>query len=94
LSQGGYALLDKNTEKLKEIQEVARGEEVPPPSPPQRHERWKRARLKPSGEYTSEETCVIAEKIESKYVIIQLRVQIYVCCAPSMWLFVCCDALV
>jgi hypothetical protein len=59
-------------EKLKERQEAAGGAEVPPPSPPKLHERWKRARLKPSGEYTSEETRVIAETIVCKYVIMQL----------------------
>ncbi|XP_022638492.1 uncharacterized protein LOC106766302 [Vigna radiata var. radiata] len=33
-------------------------------SPPPRHEKWKRARTKPSGEYTSEETRLIAERID------------------------------
>ncbi|WVZ23468.1 hypothetical protein V8G54_002012 [Vigna mungo] len=33
-------------------------------SPPARHEKWKRARTKPSGEYTSEETRLVAEKID------------------------------
>ncbi|WVZ17525.1 hypothetical protein V8G54_010507 [Vigna mungo] len=33
-------------------------------SPPLRHEKWKRARTKPSGEYTSEETRLVAEKID------------------------------
>ncbi|XP_058726832.1 uncharacterized protein LOC131598230 [Vicia villosa] len=52
-------------EKLKERQEAAEGSEVPSPSPPQRHEKWKRARLKPSGEYTSEDARRVAEKIDS-----------------------------
>jgi hypothetical protein len=52
-------------EKLKERQDAAGGSQVPPPSPPQRHESWTRARQKPSGEY--------AEKIVSKYVIIQFH---------------------
>ncbi|WVZ21880.1 hypothetical protein V8G54_000424 [Vigna mungo] len=33
-------------------------------SPPPRHDKWKRARTKPSGEYTSEETRLIAERID------------------------------
>ncbi|KAK2369174.1 hypothetical protein QL285_082323 [Trifolium repens] len=68
LSQGGYALLHKQmmAEKLKERQDAAGGSQVPPPSPPQRHESWTRARQKPSGEYTSEETRVVAEKISQK----------------------------
>jgi hypothetical protein len=67
LSQGGYDLLVKMMqEKLKERQEAAGDTKVPPPSPPQRHEKWKRARIKLSGEYTSEETRVLAEKIVSK----------------------------
>lgn len=52
-------------DKLKERQAAAGRSEVPPPSPPQRHEKWKRARLKPSGEYTSEDTRLVAEKIVS-----------------------------
>ena len=60
-------------EKLKERQDAAGGSQVPPPSPPQRHESWTRARQRPSGEYTSEETRVVAEKIVSKYVIIQFH---------------------
>ncbi|XP_045827435.1 uncharacterized protein LOC123919543 isoform X2 [Trifolium pratense] len=67
LSQGGYALLEKDmmVDKLKKRKEAAGGAEVPPPSPPQRHEKWKQARLKPSGEYTSEATRLIAENISS-----------------------------
>ncbi|XP_024638795.1 uncharacterized protein [Medicago truncatula] len=67
LSKGGYALLVKKMmqEKLKNRQEAAGDSDIPPPSPPQRHEKWKRARLKPSGEYTSEETRLVAKKIDS-----------------------------
>ncbi|MCI48129.1 TNP1, partial [Trifolium medium] len=50
-------------DKLKERKAAAGGAEVTPPSPPQRHEKWKRAQLKPSGEYTSEATRHIAENI-------------------------------
>ncbi|WJX32874.1 hypothetical protein P8452_21151 [Trifolium repens] len=65
LSQGGYALLEKNmmADRLKERQQAAGGSEVPPPSPPPRHEKWMKARTKPSGEYTSEDTRLVAEKI-------------------------------
>jgi len=68
LSQGGYPLLEKKImqEKLKERQEAAGDLDVPPPSPPQRHEKWKKARQKPSGEYTSEATRLVVEKMVSK----------------------------
>jgi hypothetical protein len=36
-----------------------------PPAPPARHEKWIRARQKSSGEYMSEETRCIADKIVS-----------------------------
>jgi hypothetical protein len=54
-------------EKLKQKQESLGGSVAAPPSPPARHEQWKRARQKPSGDYTSEDTRIIAEKIVSKY---------------------------
>ena len=38
---------------------------VDPPSPPSRHEKWKMARMKKSGDYTSTESKSIAEKIVS-----------------------------
>lgn len=71
LSQGGYLLLEKKMmqEKLKERQESTGELEVAPPSPPERHEKWKRARLKPSGDYTSEHSRLVAEKIVSTYLI-------------------------
>ncbi|WJX73089.1 hypothetical protein P8452_56910 [Trifolium repens] len=67
LSHGGYALLEKNmmADRLKERQQAAGGSEVPPPSPPPRHEKWMKARTKPSGDYTSEDTRLVAEKIDS-----------------------------
>jgi hypothetical protein len=38
-----------------------------PPTPPPRHEKWKRARTKKGGEYTSEAVESVAKKIVSKY---------------------------
>ncbi|KAL3633337.1 hypothetical protein CASFOL_022864 [Castilleja foliolosa] len=38
---------------------------IEPPSPPSRHETWKRARVKPSGEYINQETSDIAAKIDA-----------------------------
>jgi hypothetical protein len=69
LSRGGYELLQEKMvkEKLKQKQESLGGSVAAPPSPPARHEQWKRARQKPSGDYTSEDTRIIAEKIVSKY---------------------------
>jgi hypothetical protein len=74
LSQGGYALLEKNmmADRLKERQQAAGGSEVPPP----RHEKWMKARTKPSGEYTSEDTRLVAEKIVSSYTIVFLALLI------------------
>ncbi|CAJ2660611.1 unnamed protein product [Trifolium pratense] len=67
LSRGGYDLLQEKMmqEKLKEKPESLGGSVAAPPSPPPRHEQWKRARQKPSGDYTSEDTRIIAEKIDS-----------------------------
>ena len=38
---------------------------INPPSPPTSHEKWKEARMKKSGDYTSEKSQMIAEKIVS-----------------------------
>ncbi|CAL5209346.1 unnamed protein product [Lathyrus oleraceus] len=34
------------------------------PSPPSRHEKWKRARQRPNGDYTSDASRLVAEKID------------------------------
>ncbi|KAL3626912.1 hypothetical protein CASFOL_029223 [Castilleja foliolosa] len=61
-SRGGYELLSRKTieEKIKERQ--ASSDVIPPPSPPTRHEQWKRARIK-SGEYITPEVKIIVERI-------------------------------
>ncbi|KAL3646024.1 hypothetical protein CASFOL_011204 [Castilleja foliolosa] len=68
-SRGGYDLLEKKMieEKIKERQEASEDPTamIPPPSPPTRHERWKRARISTSGQYTTSEVGLIAEKIDS-----------------------------
>lgn len=74
MSRGGYQKL-KETIKQHHLEETPDGSGDDsasigdPPSPP-RHELWKRARLKPSGEYTSETAALVAKKIVSKYLII------------------------
>jgi hypothetical protein len=70
MSRGGYVLLEEKMmqEKLKERQEAAQLDPsivLFPPSPPKRHEKWKRARLRENRDYTSKETCVVANKIVS-----------------------------
>ena len=67
LSRGGYRLL---VEKMKNERRLSRDDSTlddnGSPSPPSRHEVWKRARQKKGGEYTSKATQVVAEKIVSK----------------------------
>ncbi|CAA0826047.1 Unknown protein [Striga hermonthica] len=38
---------------------------IPPPSPPYRHELWKRARITKKGDYVSKEAKIVADKIDS-----------------------------
>ncbi|KOM50043.1 hypothetical protein LR48_Vigan08g087000 [Vigna angularis] len=40
------------------------GDPPPPPSPPSRHDKWKLARIRPSGSYTSESAREISESIQ------------------------------
>lgn len=68
MSRGGYELIEEKMiqEKIKQRQESA-GDSLPtPPSPPKRHEKWIRGRKKPLGEYTSEETRLVPDKIVNK----------------------------
>ncbi|KAL3639231.1 Proteasome subunit beta type-3 [Castilleja foliolosa] len=68
-SRGGYEVLTQKIidEKLKARQQGSDdpSEIIQPPSPPSRHETWKRARIKPSGDYINPETSVIAAKIDA-----------------------------
>ena len=55
-------------EKLKQRQEASLSDPsivVTPPSPPTRHEKWKKARQRRSGDYISDEARIVAEKIVS-----------------------------
>lgn len=75
LSRGGYELLEERImqDKLKKAREASQSDPaliVDPPSPLTRHEKWKRARQKKSGEYTSEDARLVAEKIVCKYSIL------------------------
>ncbi|KAL3628065.1 Proteasome subunit beta type-3 [Castilleja foliolosa] len=68
-SRGGYEVLTQKIidEKYKTRQQASDdpSEIIPPPSPPSRHETWKRARLKPSGEFINPEVTTIAAKIDA-----------------------------
>ncbi|KAL3638053.1 Proteasome subunit beta type-3 [Castilleja foliolosa] len=68
-SRGGYEVLTQKIidEKLKARKEAADdpSQIIPPPSPPSRHETWKRARITKSGDYINEETSSIAAKIDA-----------------------------
>ncbi|KAK7361797.1 hypothetical protein VNO77_03881 [Canavalia gladiata] len=69
LSRGGYELLQERLmdQKSKERQQSSEADPstlLSPPSPPSRHEKWKRARQKATGEYTSEPSRIVAEKID------------------------------
>ncbi|KAL3652129.1 Proteasome subunit beta type-3 [Castilleja foliolosa] len=68
-SRGGYEVL---TQKMIDEKYKARHQAsddpsaiIEPPSPPSRHETWKRARVKPSGEYINQATSEIAAKIDA-----------------------------
>ncbi|CAI8592519.1 unnamed protein product [Vicia faba] len=67
LSRGGYELLEEKImqEKLKQKDESSGDSVIAPPSPPARHEQWKKARQNASGDYITEDTRIIAEKIDS-----------------------------
>ncbi|KAL3646709.1 Proteasome subunit beta type-3 [Castilleja foliolosa] len=66
-----YEFLNKETWeafvvlRLSEEEKSKRLKIIPPPSPPSRHETWKRARLKPSGEFINPEVTTIAAKIDA-----------------------------
>ena len=73
-SRGDYQKLDQKmvSEKMK-----ARGgsgdddgsaDSIEPPSPPSRYEKWKQARLRKSGTWTSDESQRVAERIMSNFV--------------------------
>ena len=65
LSRGGYRKLEEKimTEKKKSRPPPSEGEDTEPPSPPSRHQKWKLARLRSSGNYTSDSAREISEKI-------------------------------
>ena len=50
-------------EKRKRMEDSGEFDHIP--SPPSRHDKWKRARQKKGGEYTTEAARVVAEKIVS-----------------------------
>jgi len=56
LSRGGYRKLEEKImlEKKKSKPPPFEGEDTEPSSPPSRHQKWKLARLRTSGTYTSE----------------------------------------
>jgi hypothetical protein len=66
LSRGGYELLtEKMINEKRSLQDSTLSDERSP-SPPPRHESWKKARQGKDGEYKSTATKVVADKIVSK----------------------------
>jgi len=65
LSRGEYRKLEEKImiEKKKSRPPPSEGEDTEPPSPPSRHQKWKLARLRSSGNYTYESAREISEKI-------------------------------
>ena len=64
----GYDLLEKKImdEKLQRLREASGSDEdISPPSPPSRHEKWKLARTKPGAQMTLAEAYEIAQRIVS-----------------------------
>ncbi|XP_058772880.1 uncharacterized protein LOC131646975 [Vicia villosa] len=51
--------------QIDKVHQTGTSDDNGSPSPPSRHELWKRARQKKGGEYTSKSTQVVAEKIDS-----------------------------
>ncbi|CAH9107302.1 unnamed protein product [Cuscuta europaea] len=72
LSRGGYELLEEKmmAGKLKNSEEPSQPDpsetlDPPPPLLLPRHEKWKAARKRPSGEFTTQESRMVAQKIDS-----------------------------
>ncbi|KAK2394716.1 hypothetical protein QL285_056518 [Trifolium repens] len=89
MSRGGYELIEEKMmqEKIKQRQESA-GEALPtPPSPPKRHEKWLRGRKRPSGEFTSEETRLVADNIKLaffSFIVISIVNLTMLCCQVKL----------
>jgi hypothetical protein len=66
LSRGGYDISNVNLMEERMKQMLEEGSLIDLPTLP-RYEVWLKARTKPSGDYTSEETKMVASKIVSKY---------------------------
>lgn len=94
LSHGGY---DKLEEKMiKEIRKQSELEFGDPsislycsPCPPSHHEKWKRAYQKPNGEFTSEVTREVSEKIVRRYFLILIILVNSIWSRP-MKFYMCC----
>ncbi|XP_058784865.1 uncharacterized protein LOC131659730 [Vicia villosa] len=66
LSRGGYRMLEETIKNERiSSRDDSTLDDNGSPSPPSRHELWKRARQKKGGEYTSKSTQAVAEKIDS-----------------------------
>ena len=65
LSRGGYRKLEEKimSEKKKSRPPPSKGEDTKPLLPSSRHQKWKLASLRTSGNYTSESAREISEKI-------------------------------
>jgi len=72
LSRAGYRKLEQTlvNEKEKSRQTTTYENDTrvsEPPSPPTRHQKWKMARMRKSGTYSSEQSRIISEKIVSYF---------------------------
>ncbi|CAL5210050.1 unnamed protein product [Lathyrus oleraceus] len=68
LSCGRYRKLEKTMivekrQQLGDRDSMSRDQE---PSPPSLHEKWKRTRLRPNGDYTSDASKLVVERIISR----------------------------
>ncbi|KAK7339040.1 hypothetical protein VNO77_19682 [Canavalia gladiata] len=58
-------LIEQKSKDRQQSSEADPSTLLSPPFPPSRHEKWKRARQRAYGEYTSEPSRIVAEKIDS-----------------------------
>ncbi|CAL5203364.1 unnamed protein product [Lathyrus oleraceus] len=54
-------VIDEKRQQLGDEDSLSRDRK---PSPPSRNEKWKRARQRPNGDYTSDASRLVAEKID------------------------------
>ena len=84
LSRGGYAYLENklmNEKRKKKLEEVAQSRStdtvIDPPSPIRQHMKWKMARIKKTGQMTSEAAKEIINKIVSDFQLLIAIIYVY-----------------